>query len=158
MILVYKDFITIEEQEELEDWANSKTAELPVKKVHLREGATGERRSKFLKDHPQWLIDRIGLDIKKAKLIMHTKGAGTAAHIDRHWSYRANVLVRAADEGGLFRIEGNVVDFPERSLLIYGGDTSHEVTEVTEGSRVLLAHFYGPRHADHQQHHRKISN
>jgi hypothetical protein len=144
-ISITKDFITVEEQRELEAWADSKWDSLPVKMGHrgLPRQAVwdGERRSAFLPDHPQWLIDRIGLGVIAAKLIMHATGSGTGEHIDTSWKQRANVLIRAADEGGLFEIEGEVIDFPERSLLVYEGETPHGVTKVTAGNRVLLAHF-----------------
>ena len=152
MILVYKDFITIEEQEELEDWAATRWDELHRRTRYNAQHKKGERRSRDLSDHPDWVIQRIidkfGFDsVWLAKLVMHEHGASTAPHIDMKKPFpdrenvRANILVRAATKGGLFKIEGKVIDFPERSLLRYDGDTEHEVTEVTSGNRVCLTHF-----------------
>ncbi len=80
MILVYRDFITIEEQEKLEDWATTRWDELHRRTRYNAQHKKGERRSRDLPDHPDWVIQRIidkfGFDsVWLAKLVMHEHGA-----------------------------------------------------------------------------------
>ncbi len=152
MISVYKDFITIEEQEELEAWANSRWDLLRRRWRYNSDHKTGERRSRYLRDHPEWIkqriIDKFGFQsVWLPKLVMHEQGSSTQPHMDMRKPFpdkvniRANILIRAANQGGRFKIEGEFIDFPERSLLHYVGDTEHEVTEIIEGNRICLTHF-----------------
>ena len=83
----------------------------------------------------------------KYKLVIHERGAGTDVHVDAFSNrypnfFRAALLIQAADQGGIFTVttgKGNSpVRFPELSLLGFTGASSHGVTPVTRGERILL--------------------
>jgi hypothetical protein len=165
---IIKDFITVDEQTELRAWALSQYPDLIVKTEHLvAADSTGWRRSEdvrlleplpLLGEIQGRIQETLGLgDLKlyRVKLIMHETGSNTDEHIDRNFRRRpaeglnrANILLQAADSGGIFQIEGQPVDLPERGLLHYVGQTPHEVTRITKGSRMLIANFFGPRNTN----------
>lgn len=152
-ISVIKNFITVAEQRELTVYARDRWDVLRRRTRHRSAGMSGERRSRIVKDLPEWLQHRItnisGVTaIWRTKLVMHKPGGLTALHSDTQKpdpndiARRANQLVKAADEGGIFQIEGMPIEIPERSLLLYDGDTQHEVTKVLRGDRIMITNFY----------------
>lgn len=169
---VLADFISVDEQQDLLSWAyqmktdySASTWAAPKKNIGAH--ATGDRYSlpiRCMKENIHPLIydirDRIietyplldksnNVRLARLKLIMHDEGAHTSPHEDVYykrgaeWYGRTNIVIKAPSNGGDFVVDGNVVTFPERSLLGYFEKTTHSVTDIVTGNRVVL--HYGWR-------------
>ncbi len=159
-IKVYENFISEEEQAQIIEWAQDVKPLLHRADNLLEAGATGGRWRRDLHFLPtldcltgvQLKIRRTlslqDAKLKRSKLVIHEAGANTSEHVDKYTQAnpsslsRANILVRAASEGGIFEIEGVPIKLPERGMIHYVGDTAHEVTKVLEGERIILVNFY----------------
>ena len=79
----------------------------------------------------------------KYKVVIHETNSDTANHVDEYSNqypnfFRASLLVQEATQVGIFRVNNLPITFPELSLLSFVGDSSHGVTTVAQGERILL--------------------
>lgn len=157
---LHENFITPTEQARIIAWAQSNKLQC-VDRQNLHGGGIGRRFSRSvrsLRPVPN-IIDVLGNRMEVAlkmttahrlryKLVIHEVGADTADHIDAYnftypLFFRAALLIQASIRGGIFRVNQTPINFPERSLLSFIGNSMHEVTEVIQGERILLrANWY----------------
>jgi len=159
---LHENFITPAEQTGLIQWCESKKL-LCIDRQNLHGGGSGRRFSQTVsrfRPLPS-IVGELGhrmesvLRLKDAtrlkyKLVIHEVGANTADHVDAYSNeypnfFRAAILVKAAMQGGIFRVNQIPITFPELSLLSFIGSSVHGVTEVNQGERILLrANWYRP--------------
>ncbi len=157
---LFENFITPAEQTELIAWALS-VKEDCVDRQNLHGGGQGRRMSESvnsfrplpdlvveLEDRMEAALGLTDANRLKYKVVVHEQGADTANHVDEYSNqypnfFRAALLVQDATQGGIFRVNNVPVNFPELSLLSFTGNTSHGVTAVAQGERILLrANWY----------------
>ncbi len=159
---LFENFITPAEQAEVIAWAAT-VKEGCVDRQNLHGGGQGRRMSQsvnmfrplpdIIPDLEYRMEQALGLsdaERLKYKIVIHEQGADTANHVDEYSNeypnfFRAALLIQDATQGGIFRVNNVPVNFPELSLLSFGGSTSHGVTAVAQGERILLrANWFRP--------------
>ena len=152
---LHTNFITPTERTGLIAWAQSRKLQC-IDRQNLHSGGVGRRFSsniEGLKPVPT-IIRTLGVrmetilgftDVRRLryKLVIHEVGSDTADHVDAYSAkyplfFRAALLIQAATQGGIFRVNQTPINFPESSLLSFVGDSTHDVTEVIQGERILL--------------------
>ena len=167
MAQVIHNYISLNEQKALQKWANENY--LPVRNqpddllkstqnAH-RKPTSGERLSKLVcKDNAPaeffdiqkrmvadfGLQDRVPTTNKQGKVIVHKEDSETPAHIDYYEHlgpgfYRMIAKIQSAEVGGELIVDGETIDLPERSIVIFDASKSHEVTLVEKGTRIVYA-------------------
>lgn len=155
-VIQLADFISEREQEMLVNWAH-----YCRDKMHVEETGKGRLTHDCTELPGQFQVEEVlrriikatfmyDADLYRYKLVIHPPGAFTRPHIDfgaRYkapmYLYRCNLLLQAADVGGVFKIEGEPVNMKERELTYYQGNRQHEVTPVVSGERILLRCLFG---------------
>lgn len=163
---LFENFITPAEQAELVAWAGT-IKEACIDRQNLRGGDFGQGRrlsqsisNPLFKPLPAILgelghrmEETLGLadaERLRYKIVIHEKGADTANHVDQYSGrhpnfFRGAILIQDATQGGIFRVNNVPVNFPELSLLSFVGASSHGVTTVAQGERILLrANWHRP--------------
>lgn len=162
---LHQNFITPAEQTEIIAWA-ALIKEDCVERLNLHGGGSGRRMSKSvanfrpLPDLLKELDNRMAAALNlteadgalrlKYKVVIHEQFSNTENHVDAYSNqypnfFRAALLVQEATQGGIFRVDNIPINFPELSLLSFVGASSHEVTTVAQGKRILLrANWYKP--------------
>ncbi len=153
---LFTDFITPAEALEIVTWAVTKKGDC-IDRQNLHGGGLGRRLSQSissLRPAPniiKELQDRLEITLGvsddarrlKYKLVIHETGSDTQDHVDAYSAQfpnfiRAAILVQEATQGGIFRVNNIPQNFPELSMLSFVGDSTHEVTNVAQGERILL--------------------
>ncbi len=152
---LFENFITPAEQAEIIAWAQS-VKEDCIDRQNLHGGGQGRRMSEsvnrfrplpdLINELEHRMETTLGLSDAnrlKYKVVIHEQGADTASHVDDYSGqypnfFRAAVLIQDAAQGGIFRVNNVPVNFPELSLLSFVGASSHGVTTVAQGERILL--------------------
>jgi hypothetical protein len=157
---LHQNFITPAEQTEIIAWA-ALIKEDCVERLNLHGGGPGRRMSKSvasfnpLPDLLRKLDNRMAAALNltdairlKYKVVIHEQFSNTENHVDAYSNqypnfFRAALLVQEATQGGIFRVDNIPVTFPELSLLSFVGASSHGVTTIAQGERILLrANWY----------------
>ena len=159
---LYENFITPTEQTEIIAWAAT-VKEDCTDRDNLHSGGIGRRLSRTtgafrvrpsiideLRDRFETTLGLTDASRLRYKIVIHEMGADTANHVDAYSNehpnfFRAALLVQAATQGGIFRVNNAPINFPELSLLSFVGDSSHGVTTIAQGERILLrANWFRP--------------
>lgn len=162
---ILSEFISTEEQMALLTWALELEPSMPKRTNLLDDSATGSRRSMLVTEFMDERKSLVGalkariLDAIKTMddvddpahdaadinmyFIIHEATANTATH-DEVAPIRANVLLKAADAGGVFYNDGVEQPLEVRDLVVFKPSLGHGVTMVEEGKRVLVS-FKFPR-------------
>ena len=157
---LHENFITPVERTGLITWAQSKKL-LCINRQNLHGGGVGRRFSRRVRSLGTLptIITELGVRMEvalgltdanrlKYKLVIHEVGSDTVDHVDAYSAqyplfFRAALLIQASTQGGIFRVNQTPINFPESSLLSFVGDSTHDVTEVIQGERILLrANWY----------------
>ena len=154
---LFPDFITPAEAADVVAWAVTQKSAM-VDRQNLHTGGPGRRLSeniRRLRPYPA-IIGEIQTRLEatlgitntdderlKYKLVIHETGADTENHVDAYSAQypnfkRAAILVQEATQGGIFRVNNVPINFPLLSMLSFVGDSSHGVTNVAQGERILL--------------------
>ena len=162
---LFPNFITPTEAAEIVAWAVTKKGDC-IDRQNLHGGGLGSRFSQSIGTlrHTQGtpridtpvpdiideLLERVEVTLGvsdnkrlKYKLVIHETGSDTQDHVDAFSAQypnfiRAAILVQEATQGGIFRVNNIPQNFPELSMLSFVGNSTHEVTNVAQGERILL--------------------